>query len=397
MEIKERNISELIPAEYNPRYITDEALEQLKASIQRFDAVEPVLVNVHPERSNIIISGHQRIKAAKSLGLETFPCVELNLDKDKERELNVRMNKNTGAWDWEELATYFDTEELTDWGFTEEELFGDGAFDDEELESEEDDYELPEEIETDFVLGDLIEIGDHRLLCGDSTDSDQVAKLMDGDKADMVFTDPPYNINYGNINHPKFKVRNIENDNMDSKSFKDFCDAFCSVIKLNTDGVVYCAGPPGKDGRIMFSSLDDSLHCSTVIIWNKDQFTLGRGKYQNKYEPIWFGWNKSGESFTEDRTLTNVWDIDRPKSSKEHPTMKPLKIIDTALNHNQSCKSVLDLFLGSGSTMVACHQLNRKCYGMELDPKYCQVIVDRMLKLDPSLEVKVNGDIYEQD
>lgn len=136
MEVIERNISELIPAEYNPRYISDEQLEHLKASIQRFDAVEPVLVNMHPDRKNIIISGHQRIKAAKSLGLETFPCVELKLDKEKEKELNVRMNKNTGAWDWDELATYFDTEELTEWGFTEEELFGDGAFESEEAEAE---------------------------------------------------------------------------------------------------------------------------------------------------------------------------------------------------------------------------------------------------------------------
>ena len=138
MEVKERNISELIPAEYNPRYISDEALEHLKASIQRFDAVEPVLVNVHPDRKNIIISGHQRIKAAKSLGLETFPCVELNLDKDKERELNIRMNKNTGAWDWDELATYFDVDELTDWGFTEKELF---AYDESEFGE---DFELPD-------------------------------------------------------------------------------------------------------------------------------------------------------------------------------------------------------------------------------------------------------------
>ena len=123
MEVKERNISELIPAEYNPRYITDEALEHLKASMQRFDAVEPVLVNMHPERKNIIISGHQRIKAAKSLGLKTFPCVELSLDKDKERELNVRMNKNTGDWDYDELAVNFEVDDLLDWGFTEKELF----------------------------------------------------------------------------------------------------------------------------------------------------------------------------------------------------------------------------------------------------------------------------------
>jgi|SRR5690625_4094666 len=138
MKVVDRKITELIPAEYNPRYITDEALEQLKASIQRFDAVEPVLVNMHPDRKNIIISGHQRIKAARSLGLKTFPCVELNLDKDRERELNIRMNKNTGAWDWDELAVHFDVEELTEWGFTEEELF---AYDESEFGE---DFELPD-------------------------------------------------------------------------------------------------------------------------------------------------------------------------------------------------------------------------------------------------------------
>ena len=138
MEIIKRNISELIPAEYNPRYISDEQLEHLKASIQRFEAVEPVLVNMHPDRKNIIISGHQRIKAAKSLGMTEFPCVELNLDRDKERELNIRMNKNTGGWDWEELGTYFDTEELTEWGFTEKELF---AYDESEFGE---DFELPD-------------------------------------------------------------------------------------------------------------------------------------------------------------------------------------------------------------------------------------------------------------
>ena len=138
MNVIERNISELIPAEYNPRYISDEALEQLKASIQRFDAVEPVLVNMHPDRKNIIVSGHQRLKAAKALGMKKFPCVELNLDKDKERELNIRMNKNTGAWDWDELATYFDVDELTDWGFTEKELF---AYDESEFGE---DFELPD-------------------------------------------------------------------------------------------------------------------------------------------------------------------------------------------------------------------------------------------------------------
>lgn len=145
----------------------------------------------------------------------------------------------------------------------------------------------------------------------------------------------------------------------------------------------------------MFSVLDENFHNSTTIIWNKDQFTLGRGKYQNKYEPCWFGWVKDGSTFTDDRTLVNVWDFARPKKSELHPTMKPIELIENGLKHSSKQGDiVLDIFLGSGSTMVACHQLKRKCYGMELDPKYCQVIIDRMLKLDPSLEVKRNGEPY---
>jgi len=257
----------------------------------------------------------------------------------------------------------------------------------------EDEYDdtLPEHPET--VLGDLYEIGPHRLLCGDSTDSDQVARLMNGEKADMVFTDPPYNINYGNIKHPKSKQREIENDNMDSGDFKDFCSSFISNIILFSKGCVYMAGPPGPDGRIMFMEADKVMHCSTVIVWNKDQFTLGRGKYQNKYEPIWFGWIDNGTSFYGDRSQTNVWDIPRPKKSEEHPTMKPVELVARAVNHaSRKDDSCLDLFGGSGTSMVACDQLHRKCYGMELDPKYCDVIVKRLIKLNPSLTIKRNGE-----
>ena len=403
MEIKERNISELIPAEYNPRYITDEALEQLKASIQRFDAVEPVLVNVHPDRSNIIISGHQRIKAAKYLGLETFPCVELNLDKDKERELNVRMNKNTGAWDWEELATYFDTEELTDWGFTEEELFGDGAFESEEPEAEEDDYELPEEIHTDFVLGDLIEIGEHRLLCGDSTDSDQVAKLMGGGKADMVFTDPPWNVNYGAVkegNAMGYKPRTIMNDSMSTRDFKDFMGSSFAVMAMQSKKgcPTYVVMSAQEWGNLMLALHENNYHWSSTIIWNKSHLVMSRKDYHTKYEPIWYGWLDGAPRLcpVKDRKQSDVWDVDRPTKSELHPTTKPIALIDIALkNSSKTGNIILDLFLGSGSTMVACHQLNRKCYGMELDPKYCQVILDRMKKLDPSLEIKVNGEKHD--
>ena len=397
MKVIERNISELIPAEYNPRYITDEALEHLKASIQRFDAVEPVLVNMHPDRKNIIISGHQRLKAAKALGMEKFPCVELNLDKDKERELNIRMNKNTGGWDWDELATYFDTEELTDWGFTEDELFGN--FETEEPEAEEDDYEIPEEIHTDFVLGDLIEIGEHRLLCGDSTDSDQVAKLMDGEKADMVFTDPPYGVSYEG-GHNKKKRKGIENDTLKDVDLSDLFRNSLNVACANTESHApfYIWYASGKSLETYDGLSHTLLKVRAVICWYKVKSGLGAfmSQYIPNYEPCIYA-HKVGESIqwfgdTDEKT---VWELKNDQKNKLHPTQKPVELAERALkNSSKKTQIVYDCFLGGGTTMVACHQLGRKCYGMELDPKYCQVIVDRMLKLDPALEIKVNGSEY---
>jgi DNA modification methylase len=215
-------------------------------------------------------------------------------------------------------------------------------------------------------------------MCGDSTSIDAVEKLMDGSKADMVFTDPPYNIDYGNIKHPKFKQRSIENDNMTGEAFKEFCQGFAASIKLVCNGCIYVFGPPAVDGRIMFTVLDEYFHCSTTIIWNKDQFTLGRGKYQNKYEPCWFGWNGTGAAFTDSRNLTNVWDFPRPKKSELHPTMKPVAIFENGIGHaSNNGGLVLDLFGGSGTCVIACEKTGRINRSMELDPKYCDVIVKR--------------------
>lgn len=374
----------------NPRLIKDDKFNKLVNSIKEF----PEMLNIRPIVVNeemIVLGGNMRLKACQEAGLKEIPVIKASeLTADQQREFIVKDNVGFGEWDWDLIANEWDAEQLDDWGL---DLPVD--FNVVEEEAEEDDYVEPDNLKIDVVLGDLIEIGEHRLLCGDSTDSDQVAELMNGEKADMVFTDPPYNINYGNIKHPKFKVRDIENDNMNKNDFKSFVQGFVSNIKLFCDGIVYCWSGQGEDGRIMFTVLDENLHNSTTIIWNKDQFTLGRGKYQNKYEPCWFGWVDSGKAFTNDRTLTNVWDFKRPQRSDLHPTMKPIELCENALKHaSKKGNKVLDLFLGSGSTMVAAHQLKRKCYGMELDPKYCQVIIDRMQKLDDTLEVKINGKIY---
>lgn len=229
--------------------------------------------------------------------------------------------------------------------------------------------------------GQLWQLGEHRLICGDCTDAAVVTRVMGGEKADMVFTDPPYNIDYGQIKHPKFRQRHIENDNLNDVDWAAFCELVIDAIEAVTDGCVYVCHAPGPDGRVLASMLDKRLHCSTTIIWNKDVFTLGRGKYQNKYEPIWFGWVKSGERFTEARNLTNVWDVARPKVSEEHPTMKPVELVVMALQHaSRSGDSVFEPFSGSGTTIIACEQLGRKCRAVEISAAYTAVALERFLQ-----------------
>lgn len=378
-------ISKIKPNPDNPRVIKDDKFKKLVKSLKDFPEmteVRPIVVN----KQMMVLGGNMRLRAMQEAGWKEVPVTVVDWSKEKQREFIVKDNLGYGEWDWEILANEWDAEALNEWGMDTPDTWG------KDLDAEEDNYEVPNEIETDLVLGDLIEIGEHRLLCGDSTDADAVARLLGGIKADMVFTDPPYNIDYGNIKHPKFKARSIQNDAMGADEFRSFCRLFAENIKNHNKGCVYVCGAPVPDGRIMFVELDNALHCSTVIIWNKDQFTLGRGKYQNKYEPIWFGWVTSGNGFYGDRKQTNVWDIERPKASAEHPTMKPVALVARAVNHaSREDDTCLDLFCGSGTTMVACEQLGRKCYAMEIDPKYCQVVIDRMLKLNPELTVKVNG------
>lgn len=371
MDIQLKKLSEITPYEKNPRK-NDEAVKYVAESIKQFGFKVPIVI----DKDGIIVAGHTRYKAAKKLKMDEVPCIVADdLTDEQIKAFRLADNKvaEKAEWDFDLLDIELDgilDIDMESLGFEFEE-------ETEPEEVEEDDFEAELPVEPKAKLGDIYQLGRHRLMCGSSTDAGDVAKLMDGTLADMCFTDPPYNCNYGNIKHPKFKSREIENDNMDTESFRAFCTDFTMNIKENVSGCVYMCAGQGKDGRVMFTVADELLHNSTTIIWNKDQFTLGRGKYQNKYEPIWFGWVESGKDFTDDRTLTNVWDMKRPKKSELHPTMKPVELVATALEHNPKSKTVLDLFGGSGTTLIACEQTGRNCYMMELDPKYVDVIIER--------------------
>jgi DNA modification methylase len=358
----------------------------IEKSLRKLGAGRSILL----DKNNRIIAGNKTIENAGAIGLEDVIVVEttgnqivavkrtdIDLDSKKGREMALADNATAKAnidWDVEALNEDWSTEEQKEWGVE----FPDFAVN---LEAEEDDYEIPSEIVTDIVLGDLFEIGQHRLLCGDSTNADDVAKLMNGQKADLLFTDPPYNVAF-NGRSGKFDV--IKNDDLPEKEFEDFINAFIAILSLIKPQTYYiCCN------WAFYGVLQLKLKPKACIVWAKNVFGLGRG-YRHQHEFILF------DGFI-DASITNesdLWEIAKDTNYK-HPTQKPVAISARAIkNSSKDGNIVLDLFCGSGSTMVAAHQLNRKCYGMELDPKYCQVIVDRMRKLDPSIEIKRNGQPY---
>lgn len=377
MIIEKKQIADLIPAPYNPRQSTAKQEKHLKESLEKFGMVEPIIFN---KQTGYIVGGHFRVRELKKMGVKEIECVIVDLNEADEKELNIRLNANTGSWDWDALANDWDVVDLEAWGL-EIPQFNNEA---EELEASEDDYEVPEGgIETDIVIGDLFEIGEHRLLCGDSTDSDAVARLMNGEKAEMVFTDPPYGYKYES-NHQK-KHKELLNDD---KILNFLPNAFL-FTKDNAPFYVFCGWQTIKDWILEVENC--GLNLKNIIVWKKNNWSMGdlKGSYAGQYEIILFA-HKGRIELKEGRGQ-DVWEFDRVPP-KEHPTMKPIELIIKALKDVTDMKSlVLDLFLGSGSTMVAAHQLKRKCYGMELEPKYCQVIIDRMRKLDSTLIIKRNG------
>lgn len=391
MKVIQAKIGDIKANPNNPRIIKDEKFAKLVESIRNFPQMlelRPIVVN----SDMVVLGGNMRLRACKQAGLKTVPIIQADeLTPEQQSEFIIKDNVGFGEWDWDMLANEWDAEKLNDWGLDVPD------FKATELEAEEDDYEMPDEVQTDIVLGDLFEIGQHRLLCGDSTDSDQVAKLMSETKADVVVTDPPYNTGMKPSGDAKAWLSHMFNDSFTDKEWEDFVAGFFSNYNLYTKGqcalYVFIDWRRVNDIRVGLERIAD---VKNVIVWDKQVHGLG-SDYKSTYEMCVVG--KKGKPEINNRyglDYQDIWRVQRQMGRvKEHATQKPIELLSKPILHaSKEDDTVLDLFLGSGSTMVASHQLKRKCYGMELDPKYCQVIVDRMLKLDPTLEVKRNGQPY---
>jgi len=382
--VKKVNIAAIKPNEENPRYINDSKFKKLVKSIKEF----PEMLETRPlvvDEDMIVLGGNMRLKALKSAGVFEVPVHQVKgWTEDQKKEFIIKDNIGYGEWDWDLVANDWDLDKLTDWGLDLPD------FPQLEPEAEEDDYEEPDDLQVDIVLGDLIEIGEHRLLCGDSTDSDQVAKLMDGKKADMVFTDPPYGISYKSNWASKERERfdEIKNDNV-------ILDVLPSIILLSKNNIHWYVWTSHQVYPIWRDKFNE--YYKSTIIWSKKSGAMGdlNGDYVVNYEMALFC--HYGRKTLNGKRESAVWDLTRDSGiDYQHPTQKPILLSEKAIiNSSDKNDLVVDIFLGSGSTMVAAHQLNRICYGMELDPKYCQVIIDRMQKLDPSLEIKINGEKYK--
>ena len=374
--IVNKKIDDLIFAEYNPRQLSKEQFKYLKDSLSRFGVVDPIIINKNSSRKNIIIGGHQRCKVAKSIGIKSVPCLELDLTYDQERELNVRLNKNTGDWDFDALANNFDVEDLFEWGFDENDLNIDLV--EEEKESLIDDDHIPENVEPVCKPGDLWQLGNHRLHCGDATSIGAINLLMNNKKADLYLTDPPYNVDYEGVGADKKKIKN---DKQTNENFLEFLtDSFTNSSEHIKPGGSFYIWHSDLNGIYFRQSLlETDLDLRQNLIWVKSSLVIGRSDYQWIHEPCLYGWKAGGtHSWNNDRKQTTVLEYDKPTKNKLHPTMKPLEMIKYQItNSTKKNNIVLDNFLGSGTTLIACEKSNRVCYGMELDPYFCDVIINR--------------------
>ena len=382
-ELKVLPISVLKPAEYNPRKKLkpgDKEYKKIKDSIVEFGFADPLVVN----SDMTIIGGHQRLNVAIDLGYTEVPCAVVDVDKTREKALNIALNKITGEWDEQMLADLLTDLKEADYdldytGFEApevEQLFS-NIYD---KKVKEDDFDVDKELQQPCFsqLGDLWCLGKHRVICGDSTGEEIYTRLMEGQLANLVLTDPPYNVDVEET------AGKIMNDNMGDQEFYNFLlSAYrCMHANLADDGSIYVwhADTEGINFRTAFK--DAGFYLSGCCIWVKNALVLGRSPYQWRHEPCLFGWKQKGKhQWYGDRKQTTVWEYDKPRSSKDHPTMKPVQLMSYPIKNSTMTNGiVLDPFLGSGSTLIACCETDRVCRGIELDPKFVDCIVKRYIE-----------------
>lgn len=393
MIIEKIKVEQLIPADYNPRKDLqpgDSEYEKIKRSLEEFGYVDPVIWNKTTGR---VVGGHQRLKVLASMGRTEVECVVVELDEEKEKALNVALNKISGDWDKEKLAVLMTDLDAADFdvsltGFDAAEI--DDLFKDTLRDGvEDDDFDVDEELQSPpkTMQGDVWILGRHRLVCGDSTKKETFEKLMEDKKANLVVTDPPYNVDY------EGSAGKIKNDNMNNDTFYQFLlDAFTNTEDaLAKDGSIYVfhADTEGLNFRRAFE--EAGFYLSGTCIWKKQSLVLGRSPYQWKHEPILFGWKKKGRHrWYSDRKQSTIWEFDKPKRNADHPTMKPIALIAYPIMNSSLTNSiVLDPFGGSGSTLIASEQTDRICYMIELDEKFCDVIAKRYIE-----QVGTEEDVY---
>jgi DNA modification methylase len=381
----------------NPRKCSKDKLEKLMRSIESFPEMMKLRPMVYDPETMYVLGGNQRLAAIRKLGMKDIPdewaIAATDLTPEQQKEFVLRDNVQLGDWDFEMLSAEFGEFDLGEMGMDMPEINVTPP------DATEDDFDEPDiqTVQTDIKRGDIIEIGRHRLMCGDSTSESDVNALLVGNKPQLMVTDPPYGIEYDAEwrNKKKKADGTVIGASALGKVTNDNIADWTLAWNLSPSDVAYVYHADKASDTVCQSLKSAGYEPINLLVWNKNCLVIGRGDYHHKHEPVWYCVKKGkNHQWAGSRTESTVWDIDKPsKSETGHSTQKPIECMAKPIK-NHTAKEIYDPFIGSGTTMVACHQLDRICYGMEISPQYCQVIVDRMRKLDSTIEIKINGEIY---
>lgn len=406
METENVPVEDLFNDPTNARMHSPRNIDAIKGSLQRFGQQKPIVVDA----DNIVRAGNGTLEAARGLGWTEISVVRSELIGPEMTAFAIADNRTAELAEWDEETLARTLEALP-----EDIPTDDTGFSTEEMQGMLDSLRGPADVEEDHIPeppsdpitqpGDIWVLGKHRLLCGDCLAPGNAEALLDGGIPAMAFTDPPYNVAYNSQESPPGSAWGhtgrgvpIANDNMGEEEWRIFTLGIAALLKGWVDGCVYVCHAPGPDGRVMASALDQTLHWSGSLVWVKNQMVFGRASYQRRHEVIWFGWpDGCDKAFTDDRTITDVWEFPKPKRSDLHPTMKPIALVAQAIQHaSRREQIVFDPFLGSGTTLIAAEQLGRACYGTELEPAYCDVIVKRWETITEQTAERVEGVVRDR-